>query len=311
MVDFTDPHGGVVAEARSLVEEYVKADILTAKEPGTGAEALVIRSGNDVRALSPLLFDLYREAPLHRHGTAVMLSLESLMAHVNRFKDAESVIFADDERTKPSMTAVLDYHPTGGPGTAPRFGKHRATFAFPMSDEWRAWLATDGKKMSMTDFAAFLEDRLPDLMMLIPGEDELSEDIQHLVNELGGPDIIAGPTRLMELARGLSVNEQSTVRQVVNLASGEGQVHWNATHTDDTGAPVKVPKVFMIGIPIFRHGLFWRIAARLRYRVNAGAIVFWYELFRLDRTFDAAFRGAINQVRAETDLPVFLGRPEA
>lgn len=304
--------GDLVGEVRSLVEDYIKPEVITVTEPGTGQEALAILKGDEVLALPSGLFEPYRFAPRQRHGVATMLSLDSLITHVNRFKDGDSIVFADDDRTKPSITAVLDYHFAGAPGVAPtRSGKHRSTFAFPLSDEWIAWRKSDKEAMSMADFAAFLEERLPDVLALIPNEDELSEDIGKMVDALGGADIIASPTKLMELSRGLQVNENAVVQQAVNLSSGEGVVRFEASHSDATGAPLKVPKVFLIGIPVFRNGWLYRIAARLRYRAGGGKIVFWYELWRLDRTFDHAFNEACERVKAETELPLLLGKPEA
>ncbi len=303
---------GIVAEVRNLVETYGKADVISVRDPVSGIEAPMIRSGNAVLPLPASGFEEYRLEPRFRRGTATMLSLDSLIEHLNRFKDQDSVVFADDDRAAPSITAVIDYHLAGPPGITPtRFGKHRSTFGFPVADEWKAWTAANKKEMAMVDFAAFLEERLPDILALIPGEDSLSEDIEGMVNALGGDDIIATPTRLMELSRGLQVNEASTVREVVNLASGEGVVQWEATHNDATGAPLRVPKVFLIGIPVFRNGYLYRIAARLRYRARAGKITFWYELWRIDRTFDHAFKEALDRVKTETALPVLLGKPEA
>lgn len=71
-----------------------------------------------------------------------------------------------------------------------------------------------------------------------------------------------------------------------------------------------MPSIFLIGIPVFNNGPFYRIAARLRYRKNGGKIVFWYDLWRTDRTFDHAFSEAVERVKVETDLPVFIGKPE-
>lgn len=309
---------GIVREVRDLVEHYTEAKVLTVEDPVDGTKALVVQSGTSIMPLPSTTFDGYRDAPRFRHGTAVLLSIDSLIDHVQRFKDSESVVFADDDRHAPSITAVLDYHPGGGAaeighGLLPRFGKHRSTFAFPLSDEWKAWTENNGPKnaMTMVEFAAFLEERLPDILALVPGEDTLSEDIQKMVDALGGSDIIGGPTRLMEVSRGLQINENSVVRQVHNNSSGEGVIQWESTHTDNTGAPLKLPKVFLIGIPVFRNDGLYRLAARLRYRVNGGKITFWYELWRIDRTFDHAFKMGVERVGAETELPVLMGKPEA
>ena len=308
---------GIVREVRSLVEEFVPAHVIEVADPVTGDKVPFVQSGRNIVPLPSGVFEQYRDRPIFRHGTATLLSLASLIDHVNRFKDSESVVFADDDRVRPSITAVLDYHPAGGAAMLghdiePRYGAHRSVFAFPLSDEWKAWMAHNGEDnaMGMADFAAFVEDRLPDVLF-VEDDDGLPEDIARLIETLGGASTIATPNKLMELSRGLQVNEESTVAQAVNLQTGEGLVTFNATHTDASGAPLRVPAVFLIGIPVFRNGQFWRIAARLRCRKRGGGLIFWYELYRTDRTFDAAFQQSVEQVREETGLPVLIGRPES
>lgn len=300
---------GVIAQARDLVEDYVKAEIISVAEPSTGITLAAVRRGNDVTVLPPSTFDPYRPQPLFRTGSAVMLSLDSLIEHANRFKDDDSVVFADDSRTNPSIIVVLDYHRAGADAD-PRFGKHRSAFAFPLSDEWKAWNEKNAEAMGMVDFAAFLEERIIDVLY-IEGEDDVSEDLGRLIDTLGGRDTIATPNKLMELARGLQINEAAVVQEAVNLASGEGIVRFQSTHTDEHGAPIKVPGLFLIGIPVFRNGPLYRVAARLRYRKAGGKIVFWYELWRTDRTFDHAFKESVERVKADTGLPVLIGKPEA
>lgn len=300
---------GVIAQARDLVEDYVKAEIISVAEPSTGITLAAVRQGNDIRVLPPSTFDPYRHQPLFRTGSAVMLSLDSLIEHANRFKDDDSVVFADDSRTNPSIIVVLDYHRAGSTAD-PRFGKHRSTFTFPLSDEWKAWNDKNAEAMGMVDFAAFLEERIIDVLY-VEGEDDVSEDLGRLIDTLGGRDTIATPNKLMELARGLQINEAAVVQEAVNLASGEGIVRFQSTHTDEHGAPIKVPSLFLIGIPVFRNGPLYRVAARLRYRKSGGKIVFWYELWRTDRTFDHAFKESVEHVKADTGLPVLIGKPEA
>src|SRR3546814_4822448 len=83
-------------------------------------------------------------------------------------------------------------------------------FAFPLSDEWNAWADMDKKPMRMMDFAAFLEDRIVDVLDMIDDEDSLPEDMQKFVNAVGGR--IAGPSRLLDLSVGLKVYEKANVR---------------------------------------------------------------------------------------------------
>lgn len=301
----TEEANGVVSEARDLIESYVQPTIKVFEEPGTKVQAPIVISKDGAAALPAHVFDDYRERPVRRKGTARLLDLDSLIAHVNRFKDADTVLFASDNRQSPSITAVLDYHRAGADAD-PRFGQHRASFAFPLSDEWTAWAGGNKKPLRMAEFAAFLEDRIIDVL---DDKTELPEDMGRFVKAIGGN--IASPSKLMEIAVGLKVNEKSAVGETVNLSSGEGEITFVSQHTDAKGAPLKVPNIFLIGIPVFKNGPAYRIAVRLRYRKSDGGLSFWYEMWRDDRVFDDAFNEALGRVRDETTLPVLLGSPEA
>ena len=300
-------HNGTAAEVRSIIEEYLMPLTETFSEPGTKVEALAQVTAQGVKPIPRTIFDEYRLAPRTREGTATLTAIESLIDHVNRFKDGDSILFAVDDRAAPSITALLDYHRAGAEA-APRFGRHRSLFQFPLSDEWQAWTKFDGQAFTMGEFAAFLEDRIIDVLDLIPGEDSLPEDMQRFVNTVGGT--IASPSKLIELSVGLKVNEQSAVKEAINLSSGEAQVQFVAQHVDDAGQPLRVPGLFLIGIPVFRHGPHYRIAARLRYRKTQQGLVFFYQLWRADRVFDHSFREACERVQVETDLPMLFGKPE-
>jgi uncharacterized protein YfdQ (DUF2303 family) len=296
---------GLIDQARALVEDYGRRELTTAKEPGTGVEALVSIGKDGIDAVPAYLFDDYRAHPVRRKGVATLTDLDSLIAHVNRFKDGDTVLFASDNRTSPSIVAVLDYHRAGADAD-PRFGQHRAKFAFPLSDEWQAWTGANKKPFRMVEFAAFLEDRIIDVL---EASTDLPEDMGRFVKAIGGN--IASPTKLMEIAVGLKVNEKSAVGETVNLSSGEGEISFVSQHTDAKGAPLKVPNLFLVGIPVFKGGPAYRIAVRLRYRKSDGGLAFWYEMWRDDRVFDDAFREALDRARTETELPVLLGSPEA
>lgn len=298
-------NNGVIAEARTLVEAYIKPEMTTLKEPVTGVEAPVALTPSGPQRVPSSIFDEYRDKPTRRKGTATLLDLSSLIAHVERFKDTDTVLFANDDRSNPSLVAVLDYHRAGA-AADPRFGEHRARFAFPLSDEWKAWSASNKKPMSMIEFAAFLEDRIIDVL---DDTSDLPDDMKRFVSAIGGN--IASPTKLMETAVGLKVHEKSNVGETVNLASGEGEISFVSTHTDGAGKPLKVPNLFLIGIPVFKNDPAYRIAVRLRYRKRDGGLTFWYELWRQEPVFDHAFGEALDRVRTETGLPVLLGTPEA
>jgi len=309
----------LIVAARNEADQYAKPEVREIVEPGTGIKALVIVGvGGTVTPLDRKLFDPYRDNLLRISGTAALLSLGSFIDLVNRFKDDESAVFGNDDRKAPSLTAIFNYHEraTGDDGESladasdiARHADHRATFAFPLSDEWLAWMGANKEPMSMADFALFLEDRWPDVLTIEALED-LPEKMRTIVSVSGGKAALATPTKLIELSRGLKINEKAAVEESVNLASGEGGIRFTAEHTGADGKPVKVPSIFIIGLPVFRNGQPYRMMARLRYRLSGGKLVFWYELARPDAVFDDAFAGALDEVREKTALPVFLGKPQ-
>lgn len=309
--------------AHVVETEHVSVELF--QDPLSETMAPVIVSKDGVLPVPDSVFAPYRKAPVDRMGTATLTSLDSFIGHVNAYKSTiRTALFASDSRSAPSITAVYDYNDplwrnlgefavvnetTGLEEVAggAQFQRHRAHHAFPLSDEWRAWLAHNGKVMSMPDFAAFLEDRVIDVQSgAEPGM--LSPDMTKYVTALGSN--IADANKLIELSRGLKVYEESRFAQAANINSGEVTLMFQTENRDEQGAPLVVPNLFLIAIPVFQHGDPFLMAARLRYRKKDGSLVFWYDLWRTDRVFDVAFKESIERAKVETGCPLYLGKPE-
>src|SRR3546814_1624826 len=67
-------------------------------DPVTGSEAPGYASGSGISPVPASYFDGYLDAPRFRRGQANLTTIESLIEHVNRFKDSQSVLFAVDDR---------------------------------------------------------------------------------------------------------------------------------------------------------------------------------------------------------------------
>jgi uncharacterized protein YfdQ (DUF2303 family) len=293
------PDAQVVAE---LVKEHIKAEPV----PLEGVEknfAMVLPAGLSLHSVKKLR-DEYRTAPERREGTAQMQELDSFIEHVKRFADTDSAVFADPNTSAPNLTAVLDYHREGAAG-APRFGRHRSIYAFPLSIEWVRWTHVMGKELQQSTFAEFIESNVLD----IANPHDAGESAQRFAGALGSR--LAAAPELMELSRGLTVRVGSRVRNSVNLATGEGQIQYDVEHQDERGAPINVPRAFILGIPVFRGGDRYQVPVRLRYRVRDEKVVWILELWRTDLVFDDAFQGAVTRVETECAIPVFVGAPEA
>ena len=295
---------GVVAELTEAAHQ--KPHTVSIEHGGVAATVLLVPKaggGYDQHCVGKLL-DPYRLAPQRRSGQANLSDLASFIAHVNRFKDADSVIFADRIPASPSLLCVLDYHRATADG-APRFGAHRASYKFPLSDQWTAWKGMNEKGMDQASFASWIEDRLHDVA---------SPDIAGPV-ALSFTDLLscgfASPSKLLELSRGLTVHVGRKVTNATSLATGEATMSFAEEHGDSTGKPLKLPTAFLLALPVFRNGAPYQIPARLRYRVKDGAVTWSFSLARMDETFDHAVNEACLQAASDTALPVFQGTPEA
>lgn len=292
------------SDAAALGHQYEVLFGAESIDLGNGHRAVLLPPGRTPTSLKKLA-DEYATKPDRREGSAVLRDAESFVAHVLRFKSEESAVFASPDRAKPSLLAVFDYHPRGGDATKADFAKHRALYECPLSEEWKAWQQHDGKLMPQVEFAEFIENRAADVVVAPPDDTNLRE----LSELLEGA--FASPSRLLTLSRGLQINVEATVKDAVTLSSGEISVQYSETHVDGAGQPIKVPNLFVIQIPVFYAGEPWRIPVRLRYRRNSGRLLWSYHLYRADATFDAAFKEVVGRVRAATEVPVFLGAPEA
>lgn len=272
-----------------------------------GATVLAVPKGVQVFSIKPYL-DEYLTAPERRAGTATLGDLPSFIAHAMRFKADNSVVFASRNFSKPSLTSVLDYHHAGPEPADAEFGRHRGVYHFPLSEAWEAWAERDGKEMSQRDFAAFIEDRIMDVLNPPTSAEDAGALTHDLLTLLGGD--VAGPTKLIEVARGLRMTETAEVTNAQNLASGEVEIVYRTTNAGQNGQPLKVPNLFVVGMPVFDGDAAYKMPVKLQYRRVEGRIIWKIRRYRPDLVFFDAFDRATARVSQETGMPLFIGTPE-
>jgi len=247
------------------------------------------------------LFERYRFAPARKSGVAKVTTLESFIDLVKRHGTSDSVIFANTEWQKPSMTAVIDYHQDVPAGVADN-GKHRVHYEFPLSEEWKEWIAVDGKPMDQTDFAEFIENHIAELAS---PDDQETEDFRHKFGSR-----VAFPTELVTLSRGLQVFSETRVKNAVTLQSGEGQITFEEEHRDANGNKMDVPGMFILAVSPFFMGEPARIPVRLRYRLSGGSLKWIIKLYRPDIYITQQVLRDVERAASDTEVPHFQGAPE-
>lgn len=278
--------------------EAQRRPISVAAHDGTPVEVVICNASADPIQAK---LDAFALVPRSRAGKVDALDLDSFAALILRDYDAGSAVFADVSGQGVKFEAVLDYHrPTIGHEDASvrlgaRHGRESIVYQPALSDEWKAWTERSGKPMTQGEFAAWIDEHLPDLA-----------DPRHLLNDPdstaakfgaaygGNVDNLFGfadPDRMVKLSTGLSVRESSVVKNVVNLASGEVSIQYETEHADGDGRPLAVPRRFLISIPVFKREAAYLVPVKLAYRKKGGALEWTLDLFRSDRFRDDAIDG--------------------
>lgn len=296
-----------IAAIVELTKKSLGAEIRMVSVPSLGAglpSSIPVIFDNRLGTASAAkdLIEAFRVKPASKRGTAKALTLQAFIDLTNRHKTEHSAVFADTDWRKPTFQAVIDYHDKASAGPADNL-RHRIAYSFPASEEWKAWVEQNGQPMEQGAFAAFLEDRIADL--------SAPTDAERIWLERDFGTTVATPAQLIQLSRGLQVNVDSVVKNVINLASGEAQVAFEETHTDGDGKPLKVPGIFMLAIAPFFMGEKVSLPVRLRYRKAGQKIVWFYQMYRPDQFVTERVRDDLITVADKTELPTFEGSPEA
>lgn len=296
-----------VAALASFLKENLDPQLFEL-ERGTSerTHVLLAPKGYDVHKIKHYL-DEYLEAPERLKGCAVLTDLASFVAHVTRFKDEHSALFASANPSSSHLQCVFDYSQSAD---EPRFGEHRALYKFPLSEEWQAWMAMDEKPFAKQElFAQFIEDRIAD----IGDPDESGKEAIDFAELIHAQ--YASPSKLLQLSTGIEVHAHMKASKKVNLGSGETQIQFVEEHdARDHEGPMKVPGAFLLNIPIFE-GDEERVMlpVRLRYRLNkeSGEVHWSFSVYRADKAFDATLRERADSAARDLKLPLFYGAPEA
>ncbi|HFZ0441281.1 TPA: YfdQ family protein [Raoultella ornithinolytica] len=263
--------GSTVLDIRDLVAATLKTD--------TDIPSVVVPDGFDVKSLESLQI-----APSRIRQNTNLISPGSLIAYIQRFRDARSVVFAD--KTKTRIVAVLDFHQDAD---SPHWGMHKAVYDCPFSDEWKAWSAADGSKMNQIDFAEFLENNI--------------QNIAPVGDNYSGPS----GTELLEMVLAFQETRKVEFKSVKRLQDGTCQFQYS----DDKSSSgnTKIPEKISLAIAPFHNGAAYQVDARIRYRLKDGQLILWYELIEPKKIIEHAFQEIVTDMENQLgeDLPIYEG----
>ncbi|MET3514313.1 uncharacterized protein YfdQ (DUF2303 family) [Pseudacidovorax sp. 1753] len=217
--------------------------------------------------------------PIRKAGTTKLNDAASFIAVVNDQKGEATRLYSTVN--PPTFLAVFN-----DTSAEPGWRDHRASYNAPLSPEWQIWLGSSGKACSQTDFAAFIEANMLDII-----EPEGAV--------------------MLEVSRSLEAKKKVEFASSIRLSDGSVQFNYEE---DIQGSAhkgqLKVPEVFVLAIPVFENGEPWRVEAKLRYRINdGGKLAIWYELVRPHKVIEAAVKDLRAKIAEGTGLDILVGAP--
>ncbi len=331
MTDITADHisaGANIAETmRQTVEELGKTDTLFHPEDESIFGWPTILSAPAHRSLRDMTQEVRAAAeylkPARRRGIARLATLDSLVDWSSRFKGETSALYADPDMTAPKLTCIADYHGEGAASFNPTTGdplarhcSHRGVYSFPLSKEWKKWSQVSGRGLDKNEMGQFIEDNAKDVLNPTPAlingttadaeawEVGLIETAAKIEGRFGSL------SQLLQLSRSFQVYESSDLKVSTNRDTGESAIQFLNEHKDADGAPLRIPNLFLIAIPVFESGHAYRLPVRFQYRKSGSTVKFILSIYDPEAAFDDAFNEAVTEAQTRTELPLFMGTPE-
>lgn len=115
----------------------------------------------------------------------------------------------------------------------------------------------------------------------------------------------------LELAQNFQATKAVNFASGTRLGNGQNQLVYEETIQARAGerGQLEIPETFTLGIPVFEGDAAYSLIARLRYRIQDGKLVLWYDLDRPHKIIDDAVKQLRVAIEAETGLVGFNGTP--
>lgn len=223
--------------------------------------------------------------PDRKKGTYAFTEPASLVGYLAKHSRDETELYANVDRG--TITAVINAHSDDGADDPAGWGDHRATLTLRKTDDWNNWIERDGKWLTQTGFAEFIEQHLPCCVT---------------------PD---GAT-MLELAQSIKGTKAVTFEQSKRLKSGETKLEYREDVEAKAGArgSIDIPDEITLALTPFEHGEPYKVTARLRYRIDGatgGNLALSYVLLRPRDILLNAFGDVVGGVAKDTGRDIWHG----
>jgi len=281
--------GSELISTGSDVQAAVDAGTALAKPtevPEGAVMAFALPAGGKVHVIDQDL-DKYREHPRRKVGTVTVHDAGSFVEYLAKHALGETEVYADLDGRR--VVAVLNAHmgvTDDGVEDYAGWSDHRLTLRLSTTPAWDAWLKLNGRLAGQLQLAEHFEDRLPDFVTPAGAE-------------------------MLEVAQSFTANRSVRFESSRRVKSGETTL----VYVEDTEAragrkgDLTIPDTFELALVPFEGSDPYRVKARLRYRINDGALVIGYTIERPEDVLRAAFLDVVDTIATASGRTVLRGTP--
>lgn len=227
----------------------------------------------------------YQTTPTRIKQSVLAYDADSFVKYFVDYCNPDSRVFYDIQT--PKIIGVIDYHAqqdsenTNGP--TPKWNQHTVQFGFRPSKEWSIWSAKSKHAFSQADFAAFIEENLPDIVSPASAD-------------------------MVQIAKTFEIKKNINFSSDTRLENGQVQLTYEEEirGTASKGA-MEIPTSIKLGIAPYEGTDNYSVEARLRYRLKEGQLSIWYELVRPHKVIEDAVKTILDRIKQGITNPITFG----
>ena len=239
-----------------------------------GVPALLVPEGYKVESQEKLL-----DRPARKRGKYTFRDVASFIDYFKLHQMGSSLYGRIDP---PQFVAVFDDHRKDEAG----WRDHTAVYDCPLSVEWKTWSSVNKKPFKQAEFAQFVEDNLPDIL------------------EPTGAD-------MLEISRTLEAKKKINFASGIRLSNGNQELTYEEeVQGTASKGKLQIPETFTLGLPVLEGGPRYKVTARLRYRIDGGVLVIWFDLLRPHKIIEDAVLAVWKEIEDGTTCRIFNGAPD-
>lgn len=220
----------------------------------------------------------YTATPRRKSGVITVFDAGSFNAVMDANKDSGThTVYIDRSLEAAAIIGVMNDN-----GETKGWRDHRVRIELRKTPQWQKWLTMDGKMVSQTEFAEFIEDNLDD---------------------------IAEPegARMLEIVTYLQATRTVDFKSGVRLSNGQIQFENKENIEAKVGiGQIAVPETFKLAITPYQGQPLYSVPARFRYRLNDGKLTMGLKLQRIENLLEHVLDSVISGISCEN---VIYGRP--